>query len=115
MDACCESTIAESEDDEDEDEDDSLIPNSILDFGSSYRTCTCGSTWKRVRGGSWTFYQQERKCIVCGHWSCPCCGDYCDSTVDGEDGEIEMCSCDGQCTYTESPLDTMKTSDGTIN
>lgn len=70
--------------------------------GVGYTTCVCGSTWMREKG-EWKFYQQERKCLVCGHWSCPCCGDYCDTSVDGPDGEFNMCPCDGQCTYSEAP------------
>jgi len=43
---------------------------------------------------------QERKCVKCGHWSCPCCQTWCDTLVydDDESGESRLC-CDGECEY----------------
>lgn len=94
MDACCAETVVR-------DDGEVGSPNS-------FTTCICGSTWTWNEAGEPVFHQQERKCLVCKHWSCPCCGDYCDSTVDGEDGEVDMCPCDGQCTYAEAPPEVVR-------
>lgn len=45
--------------------------------------------------------QQERRCLKCGHWSCPCCRDWCD-VVTGEGDDADAC-CGGECTYTAPP------------
>lgn len=100
MDACCAETVAASKPTPDEEAARAELKE--LGGGHSYTTCICGSTWTWNDAGEPVFYQQERKCVVCGHWSCPCCGDYCDEAVNDEGDEFEMCPCDGTCTYAES-------------
>lgn len=48
--------------------------------------------------------RQERRCIACGHWSCPCCESWCDSG----DG----CACEpGECAYAVSESPSVTASD----
>lgn len=52
-----------------------------------------------ARSDDGSLVEQQRKCIVCGHWSCPLCRDWCDELKWSEDGEdVDEC-CDGRCTY----------------
>lgn len=54
-----------------------------------------------------TTFHVVRKCIVCGHWECPCCNDWCDhferyEPDDTGHMDVEICPCT-RCVYEHRP------------